>query len=214
MSWEWLEFETTRFEMGFDEDSTRSVTVGSLAIISRCVTVRDFAVFVEATGYRTTAQREGTGWVSGSTVDTGSWVAGADWQRPLGGEAVDADTTVVQISWHDCHEFCRWSGTLLPTEAQWARVALDEADVAPGVWQWCADYYHPTYFRSEQQVNPTGPNGGTERVLRGGGDVAAQRAHHLPDFASDRIGFRVLASRQQRNALPDRPSLWKNPQPL
>lgn len=177
-------------ESGDDEGPTRLVTVGSMAIGRSCVSVADFAVFAEATSYRTTAETAGTGWVGSSE---GGWIVGANWRAPDGhNAAADAGAPAVQLSWYDCQEFCRWSGTLLATEAQWARAGLFDATV----WQWCADFYHPTFHRDEQRVNPTGPIAGTERVLRGGSPVATQRAHHMPDFASDSTGFRVVAARR------------------
>lgn len=198
MSRQWIEFATTRFEMGSnrlagrpddDEGPPRNVTVGSMAI-SPCITVGEFADFVAATGYRTTAETEGTGWVGDD--GGGEWTTGASWQNPDGsGELIDATAAVTQVSWYDCQEFCRWSGTGLPTEAQWSRAAFADDSIASGIWQWCGDFYHPTFHRTEQRVNPTGPIAGTERVLRGGGEVRTQRAHHLPDFSSNHTAFRA-----------------------
>ena len=41
-------------------------------------------------------------------------------------------------------------------------------DMAGNVWEWVADWYSETYYASSPTENPTGPDSGTHRVLRGG----------------------------------------------
>jgi formylglycine-generating enzyme required for sulfatase activity len=88
------------------------------------VTVGQFRLFVEATGYRTDGERDGTGAYRWSP-DRGQWDRAADctWRNP--GFAQDDDHPVVCVSWNDAAQFCAWwSGRenrrcRLPTEAEW-----------------------------------------------------------------------------------------------
>lgn len=40
-------------------------------------------------------------------------------------------------------------------------------DMAGNVYQWCADWFDPSYFSSSPSRNPQGPGGGQGRVIRG-----------------------------------------------
>lgn len=86
------------------------------------VTVAMFRAFVDATGYLTTAERDGWGkpWRQGPKEEEWPRVAGVDWQHPSGPESFAADDhPVVQVSWEDAASYCAWVTSRLPTEAQW-----------------------------------------------------------------------------------------------
>jgi len=110
------------------------VDVGAFRIARRLVTVAEFARFVADTGYRTTAESKGSSWVWLGGEDTTTpdqdhlWfdLPGASWRTPRGpdsGVESKDDHPVTHVTLPDCEEFCRWSGTRLPREAEWEKAA-------------------------------------------------------------------------------------------
>ncbi|GMU21052.1 MAG: hypothetical protein AMXMBFR13_11470 [Phycisphaerae bacterium] len=81
-------------------------------------------------------------------------------------------------------------------------------DMTGNVWQWCADYYDPEYYRVSPERNPTGPSTGTSRVLRGGRWFinhpnffpASYRHFYPPDHWIGFCGFRCVMNTAQESA--------------
>jgi sulfatase modifying factor 1 len=117
------------FQMGDDEgmpfeSPAHTVKVDSFLIDEHEVTVAEFAKFVEATGYKTEAEKYG--WSGVFDFDAGEWrrVDGADWRHPEGKNSVVKDNEpVCQISWNDATEYAKWAGKRLPSEAEFEYAA-------------------------------------------------------------------------------------------
>ena len=78
---------------------------------------------------------------------------------------------------------------------------LGTYDMNGNVWEWCQDWYGD--YTEDSQIDPTGPETGTERILRGGSwsaDARICRVSYRLSRTSDHkgydIGFRLCFSQQ------------------
>ncbi len=120
-----------------------------------------FEIFIEHTGYLTTAEQKGFGRVYHSRFKKNT--AGTTWKKSVGSEDVKGacwyqpwgpDSTlhgkrnhpVVQVSVNDAEAFASWIGRRLPTEAEWEAAARTDLGY---IYPW-GDEFNIKAFNIEQ----------------------------------------------------------------
>ncbi len=134
IDFEWVTIAAGEFLMGSDKQQDAQAYdtelpqhrfyVPAYRIARVPVTVAQFAQFVQATGYKTLAEEQGSAY--GYTGSQWEDVKGASWAHPRGpGSDVQqkANHPVTCIAWHDALAFCAWAQVRLPTEAEWEKAA-------------------------------------------------------------------------------------------
>jgi formylglycine-generating enzyme required for sulfatase activity len=129
------------FKMGIEdgfpyEAPVHEVALDSFWIDEHEVTVAQFQQFVDATHYKTEAEK--FAWSGVFDLKSGEWtkVDGANWRHPMGpASAARPNDPVVHVSILDAQTYARWAGKRLPTEAEFeyaARGGLDHKKYAWG----------------------------------------------------------------------------------
>lgn len=74
--------------------------------------------------------------------------------------------------------------------------------ITGNAWEWCADWFHPSYHVTATRINPVGPGDGTTKVMKGGSYLChrsycnryrvAARTSNTVDSTTTNISFRCV----------------------
>ena len=123
----------------------------------------------------------------------------AEWEYTARGGLKSQDyeyagsNNIDEVAWYDNN-----GGNRTHPVGQKKSNALDLYDMSGNVWEWCSDWYGFDYYQESQEKNPTGPDDGSDRILRGGSWVfnakfcrVADRGGSEPSKRYDSCSFRI-----------------------
>jgi sulfatase modifying factor 1 len=171
-------------EDGFAHELPRFwASLSSFLMDKSPVTVGAFRKFVNATGYKTEAEKFGNaGVINEETGKQWILVEGAHWEYPLGKNHPKAPDNhpVTQVSWNDANAYAKWAGKRLPCEMEWEHAARNAKNTQSNYsWgneiekngKWKANIWQGTFpvknYVSDQYAytSPVGVFGKTELGL-------------------------------------------------
>lgn len=212
---------------GFDEQPQRTIFLEAFSIDRYEVTNHHYQQFVTATGHRKPGlpsryaksgskvrgvnqpvvyvswedAEEYCRWRGKRLPTEAEWekaMRGADGRTwPWGNEEQPRNANWARVQ--DGHEVSARVGTFVSDKSPYGVM-----DGAGNVIEWVDDWYHETYYKNSPDRNPSSPEHGTYRVLRGGGYTTTgldiritSRSKMMPDFRDETIGFRCALSQAE-----------------
>ncbi len=218
-----------RFELGttsggFDERPTRTINLDAYWIDRHEVTQHHYAQFVAATGHRKaappsryakniskmTGENQPIMYVSWEDAEAYCRWKGkrlpteAEWEKAMRGAdgrlwPWGNQPDMLAANWGSVKD--GYEGTAPVGSFPRDVSPFGVADGAGNIMEWVGDWYGEQAYRAAPERNPTGPEHGVYRVLRGGGYTTTghdiritSRSKMVPDFRDETIGFRCARS--------------------
>ena len=118
---------------------------------------------------------------------------------------------IVNITYDECQDFISLLNQgqnrhfRLPTEAEWEFTATHASELGieeiGNIMEWCSDWF--AHYKTSDGSNPTGPEKGSVKVVRGGSlyennpwyNAPTYRWHQNPETPSERISLRLVEDR-------------------
>jgi formylglycine-generating enzyme required for sulfatase activity len=197
-----------------DERPPHKVTLDAFALYKFEVTNEQYQAFCKATGHRLPAVLQqarfnqpkqpvvGVSWEDAAAYCT--WAGGrlpteAEWEYaargtdgrryPWGNDR--ASPRRAQVDANNQSEGPKPVGSFPDSASPFGCM-----DMAGNAWEWVADWYAYDYYSRSPEMNPTGPEQGVRRVLRGGSwgfpseARSSFRQYEKPDYLANWTGFR------------------------
>lgn len=140
------------------------ISLEHFAVARTETTIGQFRKFIESTGLRTHAERQG-----GGSVYEAGWTQkrGWTWAFPYGPHYRPADDEpVAHVTYDEAQAFCHWAGGRLPTDAQWRDAAYREQRAQPPA----------PFIRGQRYPFPTGESPTGAQCLDDCGAASAARS--------------------------------------
>lgn len=168
-----------RVEAGREQLSTgQQVEVAAFMIDAMPVSTQQYGAFITAGGYHTKRYWDRSGWAV--VVRRRRRSSPLHWkaQQRASGQPV------VGVSWYEADAYCRWSGKVLPSEAQWQHACR----MADG-WDGTGGQHGAFWEWTEKGVWKGGAAGSGERQ-----NACRARVPSYPALDGQHTGFRCVAA--------------------
>jgi formylglycine-generating enzyme required for sulfatase activity len=210
-----------------DEQPVNNVWLDHYYIDRHEVTVKQFQKFSNETGYPMPKQPEWSGedypvvnvtwedaaayarWIGKRLPTEAEWEKAArgglinkifPWgNRSAGARDANFADKRTELSWkeQDVDDGYRYAAPV----RQYSPNGYGLYDMAGNIWEWCADWYDPHYYKRSSKKNPKGPKSGYRKVVRGGSWLYASynmrcssRNGLEPYYRAESGGFRCALS--------------------